>query len=64
MPYDELTNPLAINLTAVNTFILICSSVTMVLALAAIQDGKKGKGSLFLLAHRPDRQHVPEHSSL
>ena len=33
LPYDELTNPLAINLTAANTFILICSSVTMVLAL-------------------------------
>jgi len=49
-PYDELINPLAINLTAINTFILICSSVTMVLALAAIQDGKKHKGSLFLLA--------------
>ena len=49
-PYDELTNPLAINLTAVNTFILICSSVTMVLALAAIQDGKKQKGSMLLLA--------------
>jgi cytochrome c oxidase subunit 3 len=47
-PYDELTNPLAINLTAGNTFILICSSVTMVLALAAIQDGKKKKGSFFL----------------
>ncbi len=47
-PYDELTNPLAINLTAANTFILICSSVTMVLALAAIQDGKKGKGSFYL----------------
>jgi heme/copper-type cytochrome/quinol oxidase subunit 3 len=49
-PYDELTNPLAINLTAGNTFILICSSVTMVLALAAIQDGKRKKGSMFLLA--------------
>jgi heme/copper-type cytochrome/quinol oxidase subunit 3 len=49
-PYDELTNPLAINLTALNTFILICSSVTMVLALSAIQDGNKRKGSMFLLA--------------
>ena len=55
LPYDELTNPLAINLTAVNTFILICSSVTMVLALAAIQDGKKGQGLVFLAGHRPDR---------
>jgi len=49
-PYDKLTNPLAIDLTAANTFILICSSVTMVLALAAIQDGKKRKGSMYLLA--------------
>ena len=49
LPYDELVNPLAINLTAGNTFILICSSVTMVLALAAFQDGKKAKGSMFLL---------------
>ncbi len=49
-PYDELTNPLAINLTAGNTFILICSSVTMVLALAAIQRGNKARCSFFLLA--------------
>src|SRR5262249_15091123 len=49
-PYDELTNPLAINLTAFNTFVLICSSVTMVLALAAIQQGNKRKCSFFLLA--------------
>jgi heme/copper-type cytochrome/quinol oxidase subunit 3 len=49
-PYDGLTNPLAINLTAANTFILICSSLTMVLALSAIQDGKKKKGSMLLLA--------------
>src|SRR5690348_10432583 len=33
LPYDDATNPLSIDLTAVNTFILICSSVTMVLAL-------------------------------
>jgi cytochrome c oxidase subunit 3 len=50
LPYDELTNPLAINLTAANTFILICSSVTMVFALAAIQQGKRHKCSFFLLA--------------
>jgi cytochrome c oxidase subunit III len=50
VPYDELINPLAINLTAVNTFILICSSLTMVLALSAIQSGKKFKGSMLLLA--------------
>jgi len=49
-PYDPLTNPLSIDLTAANTFILICSSVTMVLALAAIQQGKKTKCSVYLLA--------------
>lgn len=49
-PYDELTNPLSIDLTAANTFVLICSSVTMVLALAAIQRGEKRKCSLYLLA--------------
>ncbi len=49
-PYDELTNPLAINLTALNTFILICSSLTMVLSLSAFQDNKKAKGSAWLLA--------------
>jgi cytochrome c oxidase subunit III len=50
LPYDELTNPLAINLTALNTFILICSSLTMVLSLSAFQDDKKKKGSAWLLA--------------
>ena len=50
LPYDELTNPLAINLTALNTFILICSSLTMVLSLSAFQDNKKTKGSAWLLA--------------
>ena len=29
LPYDKATNPLSIDLTAVNTFILICSSVTI-----------------------------------
>jgi cytochrome c oxidase subunit III len=50
MPYDGLVNPLAINLTAFNTFVLICSSVTMVLALSAVQDGKRGRGNFFLAA--------------
>lgn len=49
-PYDQLTNPLSIDLTAVNTFILICSSVTMVLALSAIQDGNKQKMIGYLAA--------------
>ena len=50
LPYDELVNPLAINLTAFNTFVLICSSVTMVLALSAVQDGKRGRTNFFLAA--------------
>lgn len=49
-PYDSFTNPLSIDLTAVNTFILICSSVTMVLALSAIQRGDQAKLKLFLAA--------------
>ncbi len=49
LPYDTATNPLSIDLTAVNTFILICSSVTMVLALAAIERGDKAKLTLYLL---------------
>ena len=48
-PYDELTHPLAINLTALNTFILICSSVSMVLALSAIQRGDRLRLTLWLL---------------
>jgi heme/copper-type cytochrome/quinol oxidase subunit 3 len=47
-PYDPYTNPLSIDLTAVNTFILICSSVTMVLALSAIQRGDQFKLKVFL----------------
>jgi cytochrome c oxidase subunit III len=47
-PYDHLTNPLSINLTAFNTFVLICSSVTMVLALSAIQQGNRKRCLIFL----------------
>lgn len=43
-PADTLNIPL----TALNTFILICSSVTMVQALAAIQRGDERKLKLFL----------------
>jgi cytochrome c oxidase subunit 3 len=50
LPYDELVNPLSIDLTAANTFILICSSVTMVLALAALQRGDTRRCTGFLLA--------------
>lgn len=48
-PYNPFTNPLSIDLTALNTFILICSSVTMVLALSAIQRGQRWLCSLYLL---------------
>ena len=50
LPYDTDTNPLSIDLTAANTFVLICSSVTMVLALSAIQRGDRRRLTLFLLA--------------
>jgi cytochrome c oxidase subunit 3 len=49
-PYDHLTNPLSIDLTAANTFILICSSVAMVLALSAFQRDERKTGTLWLLA--------------
>jgi cytochrome c oxidase subunit III len=49
-PYDPEVNPLSIDLTAANTFILICSSVTMVFALAAIQRGSKGWCTVWLVA--------------
>lgn len=50
LPYHSATNPLSIDLTAVNTFFLICSSVTMVLALSAIQKGDQARLRLFLFA--------------
>ena len=40
---------LSIPITAFNTFLLICSSVSMVKAFAAIQDGDKGKLKFWLL---------------
>lgn len=48
LPYDAATNPLSIDLTAGNTFILICSSVSMVLGLAAIQRGDRKKLTIWL----------------
>jgi heme/copper-type cytochrome/quinol oxidase subunit 3 len=44
-PYDVL----GINLTAAMTFLLICSSVTMVKALEWLGRGDKGRAKLFLL---------------
>lgn len=49
-PYDSATNPLSIDLTAANTFILICSSVTMVLALGAAQRDDRKMTTRYLLA--------------
>jgi heme/copper-type cytochrome/quinol oxidase subunit 3 len=49
LPYDDATNPLSIDLTALNTFILICSSVSMVLALASIQRGQRARLCIWLL---------------
>jgi heme/copper-type cytochrome/quinol oxidase subunit 3 len=46
LPHDVLNVPL----TAVNTFVLICSSFTMVSALAAIQNGELRKQKLLLIA--------------
>jgi heme/copper-type cytochrome/quinol oxidase subunit 3 len=40
--------PLGINFTAGLTFLLICSSVTMVMAVAAARDGKRGQTLAFL----------------
>jgi cytochrome c oxidase subunit 3 len=48
-PYDPATNPLDIDLTAANTFVLIGSSVTMVLALSAIQRGDRRRAAGYLL---------------
>jgi heme/copper-type cytochrome/quinol oxidase subunit 3 len=47
-PFDRLTNPLSIHLTALNTFILSCSSIAMMMALASIQKGRRWKGTLYL----------------
>ena len=47
-PYDKATNPLSIDLTAANTFVLICSSLTMVLALSAVQRGQQTKFKIYL----------------
>jgi heme/copper-type cytochrome/quinol oxidase subunit 3 len=41
---------LNVPVTAVNTFLLICSSVTMVKAFAAIQDGDQQRLKMYLLA--------------
>jgi cytochrome c oxidase subunit III len=47
-PFDRLMNPLSVELTALNTLILGCSSFTMMLALSAIQKGKRWRSTMFL----------------
>jgi cytochrome c oxidase subunit 3 len=46
--WPQPSTVLNVPLTALNTFILICSSVTMVQALAGIRSGNPGKMKLFL----------------
>ena len=50
LPLEEGGTPLNIQLTALNTFLLICSSVTMVKAFASIEHGDQKGLRLFLLA--------------
>jgi heme/copper-type cytochrome/quinol oxidase subunit 3 len=50
IPLEEGGTPLAIQLTAFNTFLLICSSVTMVKAFASIEHGDQKGLRLFLVA--------------
>jgi len=48
--WPDPTKTLNVPLTALNTFFLICSSVTLVAALQAIQAGKRGMANLWLWA--------------
>ena len=63
-PTTSSTNPLSIDLTACNTFILICSSVTMVLALGASRTARQAKCSAVPSGHGPDRLVLPRRSGL
>lgn len=47
--WPDPTKVLNVPLTAANTFLLICSSVTLVWALQSIQTGRRGRGNLGLL---------------
>ncbi len=49
LPLEEGGTPLAIQITAVNTFLLICSSVTMVKAFASIEQGDQKNLRLFMV---------------
>lgn len=48
LAWPDPKSRLDINLTGVFTFVLICSSVTMVLALADAQEGRRARSRLFL----------------
>jgi heme/copper-type cytochrome/quinol oxidase subunit 3 len=47
-PFDPSMNPLSVELTTANTFILMASSLTLVLALSACRRSQKRKTVLFL----------------
>ncbi|NIR44790.1 MAG: heme-copper oxidase subunit III, partial [Gemmatimonadetes bacterium] len=49
IPLEEGGSPLAIQITAANTFLLICSSVTMVKAFASIEQGDQRGLRIFLV---------------
>ncbi len=56
LPYDEATNPLSIDLTAANTFILICSSVDDGPALSARSSAAtRSEAHALSPRHRADR---------
>lgn len=49
-PVEEGIGHLDLNVASLNTFVLLASSLTMVLALAAIRDGKRGRMIGLLIA--------------
>ena len=46
--YDQIAHVLNVNLTAFNTFLLICSSVSVVMALEAIQKDNRRNLVIYL----------------
>ena len=60
----DANHVLNIPITAVNTFVLIVSSTTVVLALAAIQDGDKKKLLRYLVLTLSAGRDLPRHPGL
>jgi heme/copper-type cytochrome/quinol oxidase subunit 3 len=48
-PFEEGLGHLDLNVASANTFILLASSLTMVLSLQSIENGKRGRMILFLI---------------